>query len=328
MIVKSFELGKINFEKGKIFLFYGKNEGLKREIIDNKRDQKKIVNYEEKTILEDKENFLNNFLSKSFFEEEKIIVINRATDKILPIIEEIVVNQLNDEILIINSEILEKKSKLRKFFETDKKNICVPFYEDNYQTLLFLAQSFFKNINLKISNQNINIIIERAKNDRVSLKNELEKIECYTYKKKTIEISEILKLTNLAENYNISELTDQCLAKNKKKTLSILNENNHTSEDNILILRNFLYKLKRLRKLKKELEIKKDFELTISSFKPAIFWKDKSIVKQQLQIWSLDQIKSLIKKVNYLELQMKKKSQISNHIVNNFILEKLEISNN
>ena len=147
-------------------------------------------------------------------------------------------------------------------------------------------------------------------------------------KKKTIEISEILKLTNLAENYNISELTDQCLAKNKKKTLSILNENNHTSEDNILILRNFLYKLKRLRKLKIELEIKKDLELTISSFKPAIFWKDKSIVKQQLQIWSLDQIKSLIKKVNYLELQMKKKSQISNHIVNNFILEKLEISNN
>ena len=328
MIVKSFELGKINFEKGKVFLFYGKNEGLKREIIDNKRDQKKIVNYEEKTILEDKENFLNNFLSNSFFEEEKIIVINRATDKILPIIEEIVDNQLNDEILIINSEILEKKSKLRKFFETDKKNICVPFYEDNYQTLLFLAQSFFKNINLKISNQNINIIIERAKNDRVSLKNELEKIECYTYKKKTIERSEILKLTNLAENYNISELTNQCLAKNKKKTLSILNENNHTSEDNILILRNFLYKLKRLRKLKKELEIKKDFELTISSFKPAIFWKDKTIVKQQLQIWSLNQIKSLIKKVNYLELQMKKKSQISNHIVNNFILEKLEISNN
>ena len=328
MIVKSFELGKINFEKGKVLLFYGKNEGLKREIIDNKRDQKKIVNYEEKTILEDKENFLNNFLSNSFFEEEKIIVINRATDKILPIIEEIVDNQLNDEILIINSEILEKKSKLRKFFETDKKNICVPFYEDNYQTLLFLAQSFFKNINLKISNQNINIIIERAKNDRVSLKNELEKIECYTYKKKTIEISEILKLTNLAENYNISELTDQCLAKNKKKTLSILNENNHTSEDNILILRNFLYKLKRLRKLKKELEIKKNFELTISSFKPAIFWKDKTIVKQQLQIWSLNQIKSLIKKVNYLELQMKKKSQISNHIVNNFILEKLEISNN
>ena len=136
MIVKSFELGKINFEKGKVFLFYGKNEGLKNEIIDNKRDQKKIVNYEEKTILEDKENFLNNFLSNSFFEEEKIIVINRATDKILPIIEEIVDNQLNDEILIINSEILEKKSKLRKFFETDKKNICVPFYEDNYQTLL------------------------------------------------------------------------------------------------------------------------------------------------------------------------------------------------
>ena len=132
-----------------------------------------------------------------------------------------------------------------------------------------------------------------------------------------------MKLTNLAENYDISELTDQCLARNKKKTLNILNENNPSPEDNILILKTFLYKLKRLKKLKLELEVKKNADTVLSSYKPPIFWKDKDIVKQQLKIWSLSQLKSLINKTNHIELLIKKNSQVSNQIINNFILERL-----
>ena len=150
-----------------------------------------------------------------------------------------------------------------------------------------------------------------------------KKLKILAKKKKSVELNEIIKLTNLAENYNISELTDQCLARNKKKTLNILNENNPSSEDNILILKNFLYKLKRLKKLKLELENKKNTDAVISSYKPTIFWKDKDVIKQQLKIWSLPQIKSLINKTNDMELLIKKNSQASNQIVNNFILEKL-----
>ena len=193
---------------------------------------------------------------------------------------------------------------------------------------MIVAQNFFKEKKIKISPQNINLIIERSKGNRISLKNELKKIESFSLKKLSIELSDILKLTNLAENYNVSELTDQCLAKNKKKTLNILNENNPSSEDNILILKTFLYKLKRLKKLKLELEIKKNTDSVISSYKPPIFWKDKDMIKQQLKIWSLSQIKSLINKTNQMELLIKKNTQISNQIINNFILERLETPNN
>ena len=163
---------------------------------------------------------------------------------------------------------------------------------------------------------------------RIFLKNELEKIESYSQKKQTISTEEILKLTNSAENYSISELTDQCLANNKKKTTSILNENTPSAEDNILILKSFLFKLKRLKKLKEEIKIKKNEDQVISSFKPPIFWKDKEIIKQQLKNLSLNEIRIFIKKVNNLELIIKKNSQISNQITNNFILEKLKMPNN
>ena len=196
------------------------------------------------------------------------------------------------------------------------------------QTLLYLAQNFLKQKKIKISPQSINFIIERTKGNRTDLKSELEKIANYSVKKKSINFDEILKITNLASNYDASELTDSCLSLNKKKTLMILNENNPSPEDNILIIKTFLYKLKRLKKLKVELDNKKNVEFVLSSYKPPIFWKDKDLVKYQLKIWSLKQIKLLIKKINNLELMIKKNSQISNQITNNFILERLDKANN
>ena len=244
------------------------------------------------------------------------------------IIEEIIDKNIDDLRIILKTGILEKKSKLRGFFEKNPKTIIIPFYEDNNQTLLFIANNFFKEKKIKISNQNINLIVERSKGDRINLRNELEKIAIFSKNKLSVKTDEILKLTNLAENYNISELVDQCLLKNKKKTLHILNENNPSIEDNIIILKTFLFKLKRLKRLKIEIEANKSTDEVLSSYKPSIFWKDKDLIKQQLKVWSLDQLKNLTKSTNDLEILIKKNSQISNLITNNFILEKLELSNN
>ena len=326
MIIKHYELKNNLKGKSNFFLLYGQNSGLIEEIIDKDLKpifSKNIFKYDETEILSDISAFKEGLFNKSFFENDKLIIINRVSDKILDIIKEIFDKEDENLKVILKSGNLEKKSKLRNFFEKSKNLIIVPFYEDTHQSLLFLAQSFFKENKIKISPQNINYIIENSKGNRINLKNELEKIKNFSQKKLSIELNEINKLTNLAENYNISELTDQCLARNRKKTLNILNENNPSPEDNILILKNFLYKLKRLKKLKIELENKKNTDDVISSYKPPIFWKDKDMIKQQLKIWSLPQIKSLINKTNDMELLIKKKFQASNQIINNFILEKL-----
>ncbi len=326
MIIKSYELKK-NLKKNiNLFLFYGQNNGLMEEIID--KDLKPIFSkntykYDESEILSDLDNFTDGIFNKSFFENDKLIIINRASDKILDLIKEILEKKDESFKIIIKAGNLEKKSKLRNFFEKHKDLITVPFYEDNHQSLLFIAQNFFKEHKIKISTQNINYIIENSKGNRSNLRNELEKIKNFSQKKLSIELEEIIKLSNLAENYSISEMIDHCLAKNKKKTLNILNENIPSSEDNILILKTFLYKLKRLKKLKLEIQIKKNTDLVISSYKPPIFWKDKDIIKQQLKNLSLAEIKLLMRKTNNMELLIKKNSQISNQLINNFILEKL-----
>ena len=331
MIVKSFEINKINISKNNFFLFYGENEGLKNEIINNKFKNKYLGNifrYEEKEILSEKDSFFESILTKSLFEKEKLIIVSRATDKITNIIKEIFEKNLEDFKFIIISEILEKKSKLRNMFEKDKNVICIPFYSDNNQTLNFIAQTFFKENKIAISQENLNFLIERCRGSRQNLNNELNKIKNYLKDKNKINIEEILKLTNLSENYNYSELVDNCLAKNLKKTVNILNENNYSNEDCILIIRTLLNKSKRLLKLQEEVKINKSVEQTIKNFKPPIFWKDKEIIKEQLVHWPLDKINKMIIDINEVELQIKKNSIGSLNILSDFIISQTRTLNN
>ena len=323
MIIKSFEINKINLKKNKFYLFYGKNEGFKNEIISklikNKKDFTHI--YEEKEILENTNTFFENVLSKSLFENEKIIIIKRATDKILKILEEIFIKNIEDTAIIVNAENLEKKSKLRSSFEKSKENICIAFYPDNNQTLSKIAYNFFKNEKILISQADINLITNKCNGDREALNNELEKIKLFSMKNEKISTENLSQLINLNENYSVSELIDNCLAKNTKKTISILNENNYTNEDCILITRVFLNKSKKILNLSEEYKKSKNIDLTISKAKPPIFWKDKELTKQQIYKWEPDNIKKLIYKLNEIELLIKKNLNNSLNLITDFVIE-------
>ena len=322
MILKTFELNKIT-NKATLFLLYGKNEGLKSECINEilKKNDGKIFNYDEKQIKDEIENFYENILSGSLFEKSKIIIINRATDKIIEIIQELINRNIVNTKIIINADILEKKSKLRSLFEKKQDLICIPTYPDNNDTLSKLSAAFFRKENITISQQNINLIVEKCNGDRNNLKNELNKIKNYLINKKKISSEEILKIINLSENYELSELINNCLAKNKNKITNILNENNYNTDDCIIILRTFLSNTKRILKLAIQLEQNKDINKTINSARPPIFWKDKEIVKVQLNKWKPNQIKKLINDINDIELEIKNNYNNSIFIITNFIFE-------
>ena len=321
MILKSYELKNLNLNLKKFFLFYGKNNGLKNEALNILfKDKNKISSYEEKEILDNENNFIENILSKSLFEVKKFIIIKRATDKILKIIENLIEKNLEDTTIILNSDNLEKKSKLRSFFEKNKNLVCIPFYPDNDQTLSKLAYNFLREKKISISSSNINLIVNKCSGDRETLINELQKIELFSKNGKQINSENISKLINLNENHNISELVDNCLAQNKRKIISILNENNFSNEDCIMIVRSFIIKSKKLLVLTKEFETNKNIDLTISSAKPPIFWKEKEITKQQILKWSSKNIKQLIYSLSETELQIKKNINNSINLITDFIL--------
>ena len=322
MIIKSYEIDKIKSKNNNLFLIYGSNQGHKIQVIKDLFEKSfigQISRFDEDEILNNHEEFISNLMNKSLFEDEKLIIISRTTEKILKIVNELIERNIEKVKIVFNSDSLEKKSKLRNLFEKEKELICIPFYEDNNKSLNLIAQNFFRKKNIKVSQEIMNLLIERSKGDRGNLNNELRKIEYLSITKKNIRIEDVLKLTNLSENYSVFELAENYLAKNKKQVSKILNENNFANEECILILRTILNRSKRLLKLKESQNQTGSIDLTISSFKPPIFWKEKDVVKKQIQSWSEDEVKKMIYKISDLEILVKKNSNNSLNFVSDFV---------
>ena len=322
MIVKSYELDKIKSKKNNLVLIYGSNQGYKNQVIKEEfEDQFKgeILKVDENEILSKYDESISNLMNKSLFDDDKLIIISRASNKIYNFINEVIERKIERIKIIINSDNLEKKSKLRNLFEKEKDLICIPFYEDNEKSLGIIAQNFFRKKNIKVSQEIINLLIGRSRGDRGNLINELNKIDNLSITKKNIDIDDIFKLTNLSENYSVFELAENYLAKNKKQVSKILNENNFANDECVLILRTILNKSKRLLKLKEIENETGNIDLTISSFKPPIFWKEKDLVKKQIQSWSEDEVKQMIYKINDLEVLVKKNSNNSLNFISDFI---------
>ena len=322
MIIKSFEIDKKKISEFKVFLIYGENEGLKKEIINKikKNHRGKEVKYDETQVLKNTTEFYNQIKNNSLFEEKKIFLLERCTDKISETVMEIC-EDVTEDLIIINCGLLEKKSKLRKNIEDSKKAVIIPTYKDNSQSLINIANTFFNEKKINISHETLNLLVSRCNGDRGFLKLELEKISNYLSDKRIISLKEISTLTNLSENYSASELVDASLSKNVKKTCQMLVENNYSNEDTFLILRVFLQKTKKILSLLENLNTEKSIERVISKYKPAIFWKDKPIIEKQLKIWSLEAIKNLIYKINDIETKIKKDNSLGLILMKNFIYE-------
>ena len=322
MILKKFDQEIII--KKQICLFHGKNDGQKELVLNNLKEKfnNNLKIYYERDIINNSDIFYNEIYSKSFFEKEKILIVKNITDKFLKNIQYIIDRKIEDTLVILISDILEKKSKLRSLFEKDINLVSLAFYPDNDQTLVTLVSNFFKKKNISTSFETINLIVSKVKGDRKLLVNELQKIEMFLKNKRKITIDEINKLINISDNSDVAELIDNCLAKNRKKTIFLMNENNFNSNDLILIIKIFLFKTKRLLNLVRRFSLHNNIDKTILETKPPIFWKDREIVKKQIKSWSLEQVEKLILEINQIEFQIKTNSQNSIHILSDFILSK------
>jgi len=315
MIIKFFEVDKIKSKNYKSILLYGINQGLKDELIKSsilKDFSGEILKYDEAEVLEKSEIILESLLNGSLFNEQKLILISRCSNKIYSFIEKFFEKDISQVLIVLNSENLDKKSKLRTLYEKSKDLICVPFYEDNQQNLSIFANKYLQSKNIKLSREIVNLIIERSQGDRGNLQNELQKVENLSLSKKNISNEDIINITNLAENYTVFELVDNYLAKNQKKVSKIINENNFVNDDSIIILRTLLSRSKRLLKLKNMQNVNKSIDDAIAAFRPPIFWKEKDIVKQQMSNWSEEKVKEKIFEISNLEILIKRSTSSIN----------------
>ena len=323
MIKKYFDLKKINLSNFNLFLFYGKNDGLQNEVINDtftSNFKGNVNKYDETEFINNYETLASELLTSSLFEKEKIIIISRTSDKILKFVDEILDKGIKEIKIIFKSSELEKRSKIRIFFEKRKDLIIVPFYEDNSSTLSSIVIKFLNENNINMSRESINLLVDRANGNRKILKTELDKILNYSFTKKKIDLRAVQKLTNLNENYGVNELADNYLEKNKKNIAKILNENIYSDEDCILILRTVLSKSKRLINIIKKYNETKNLDEVIANNKPPIFWKDKDSVKRQANSWKIKDLKEKIYQINEVETLIKNNSKNSLNLVSDFIV--------
>ncbi len=323
MIIKNFELNEEKTSKFNIFLFYGKNEGFQNEIINNyflKKHNGEIYKYDEPQFIENIDTIISELLNKSLFEDQKIFIISRVSNKMSEYIEIIEEKKLTECKMIFKSSILEKKSKLRSLFEKSKNLAVIPFYEDNSNSLITILVKLLKEKDIKLSRESINLLVDRASGDRENLLKELDKIHSYSLTNKNIDFNTVDKLSNLAENYGIDQLVESYLSRNKRKLSKILNENNFSDEDCILLLRVILNKSKRLLGIIKKKSLNQNIEEVIASTKPPIFWKEKESIKKQVKIWKEEDLKDKIYQINEIEVLIKSNSKNSLNIISDFIL--------
>ena len=336
MITKSYEFKK-NIPillKNNFFLFYGENFGLKKDLknfLSNElqRDNNiENISFYESDIFNNTENFYNSIYSGSLFSSKKIITINEASDKILDLVSDIFKKYNENVILIFFSQILEKKSKLRNFFEKNKKTVCVPCYLDSQRDLEFIVQEELKKNNLSLSREIINILIEKSNFDRNNLRNEVEKIKSYSYNKKKIEVNDIKYLINFSGNYKSDIFVNECLCGNITAYKKIISELYVGAVNQILLFRILSNKIQCLLKIKEQESDSKNIDQLIDNFKPPIFWKEKPMVKKQLSIWKSKDLEKVVKEINTTELLCKKNPQVANSIFFNFFSEVCFKANN
>ena len=330
MIVKSYELKKnrLSLLSNNFFLLYGENVGLKKDIknfisnqIKEKDDKVEVSSLYENEILDNKDDFFNLVYSGSLFAKKKIILVQESTDKIIEIIKDTHEKYSEDIYLIFFSGILDKKSKLRTFFEKEKKLICIPCYLDSEKDLSIIAQVELKKNNITLSRESINLLVEKSNSDRNNLRNEIEKIIAYSLNKEKIDIDEIQSLINFSGDYKSDILVNECLSGNTSQYKKIISELYVNTINQVLLLRILSNKIHRLLKIKELAAETSNLDNLINTCKPPIFWKEKPIVKKQLTIWSLNDLKKTISDINNTEILCKKNPQISNSIFFNFFLE-------
>ena len=301
-------------EETKSILFYGENIGLKKKFKENIRNnnkKNKIISFLQDDILKNTNLLLNELNNLSLFEEKKIIFIDNVNDKILKIIEEHLDGTLNNQIFIFG-DILDKKSKLRNYYEKSKSHGAVPCYADTTITIQKIIRDelkYFKGL----SSLNLNIIMEACGNDRIKVYNEIDKIKSF-FSDKNISTDNLSKLLNLPRTDDFNELKDVVIKGNKYETNKLLSstviEQDRAVYYLTLISQRF-YKLLEIFKIKKGNNILD----AVNSIKPPIFWKDKEIIINQAKLWNIRKIQVVLKKLFDVEILLKSSGNINKDLL-------------
>ena len=330
MIFKSYILEeKIQLANNhKMILFYGENQGLKKEFKQKLKilnANHEILNLYQDEIIKNKNILINEVSNKSLFAEKKIIFINETNDKILDIVEEIN-NSIEEEKIFLFSDVLDKKSKLRNYFEKSKSLGVSACYLDNEITIRKIIMKKLNNYQ-GLTSEIINLIIQNTGFDRDKVNNEINKIKS-CFKEKKIEQEKIDLLLNIRSNDDFNLLKDEALNGNKINTNKLLADTVFEVEKGTYYLNTINQRINKLNEIDNMKQENSSIEILISNLRPPVFWKDKAMLIQQSKKWNKRKLLKVLDKTYKLEIEIKSNSAVKKDLlIKNLIVDLCRTAN-
>ena len=302
----------IELLKNHIALFYGENLGLinffKKKITEK---HKKILRFTQEDVLKDHSKIFNEIKNISLFDDKKIIFISNVNDKLLDVIKEVSLDTGDNKIFLF-ANILEKKSKLRSFFEKTTNCDVVTCYKDNDISIKKLIHQDLKGY-AGLTPEIVNLLVDNSSLDRIKLLNELDKIKNLFLDKK-IKSDQLVSLLDQKTDDEFNTIKDSALTGNNKLTNNLLSSTVFEIEKMSLYLGVLN---QRLNKLMETTLNAKDGSLVkiIDNMKPPIFWKDKPAFLNQAKLWNKNKINLAFKKTYELELNIKSNGNVDKTVL-------------
>ena len=311
MIIKDYQLiDSINSESFQSFLIYGPNEGLIRENIDivyknfSKGADCEKININGKQ-LDESISILNDEISTvSLFSDKKFIVIDSAKEKHISIIEDSLSIDFRNTCMVVKQDNLTKSSSIRKLYETSKKHFCLACYDDDIKALSSLIETFQKEHSITFDNDVKSFLLNNLSNDRMVIKNELEKILLsLSEDDRKVDIKKLKYILHDSAHTDFQQINNSILFGNIEKGSKSLEKLFNLGTNPVAILKSFNNYILRIRLTQVELSKGKQFDEAIKILKPPVFWKEKSDFKRHCLMWPANIIDNIINEVLSSEIK-------------------------
>ena len=299
-----------------LILLYGENVGLKNDIKEKiklkAKDSEIIILFQEEIL--QKKNLLEREINNlSLFDIKKIIIINEANDKIFETISSLEDQFFQSCKVMIFSDVLEKRSKLRNYFEKEKKVGIIPCYKDNKIQLkdyIFERLKGYKGLGIEI----VNMLIDNSNCERETVRNEITKIQGF-YLDKMLDKNSLERLLNYKKTTDENEIIDASLSKKSKDLNNLLGSQLILENDIFKYIFKLDQKISTLIQIKLNQKNNNSIDEAIEKIKPNIFWKDKPNYINQAKVWELHDLILIREKISEIELIMKSKSEIKKEVL-------------
>jgi DNA polymerase-3 subunit delta len=324
MIVKSFSANFKELLKKNFTLLYGENISLifeiEQKIIKEAKNNNGLVvkKYQEEYFLQNKDVFEQFINSESLFGDQELVIISESTDKILEIFDNTIASTNNKKIIFLSS-LLTKRSKLRNLAETETDFNCIACYDDTPVQLQSILLQKLKDNKISVSREFLNSIFEVNSLNRQDINDAITKIQLIqsTSNIKEENLKNIFYSSSHNDNF---EIINFCLLGDKKNINKVLSNIYIQGINFNEILAALKYKVNKLIEISVSNTSDLNVNQLVENYKPPIFWKEKNMVKEQLRRWTNGELNKLMEIIYETEINCKKNYEISNTILQQFIV--------